>query len=310
MDDILKKLISSELLSEETKNEITEGFTSAVEEMRVSLREEIETEVKTQLVQEWTTQRNALVESIDEMVTAALQEEIEELKEDISSFRDLEVEYAERLTEEKKSMAETLSEEIDTLVDKLDQFLEIRIEEEFKELKEDISEARQNIFARKIFEAYAREYTQNFVDEDSLQAQVNVLEDKLSDAQKKLSSESKSIKDKLAESASAIEKLTREKTILETLAPLSGAKREQMAILLSNVETEKLSEAYAMYIGRILKEDKKAVEVAPIIESVHIDEKKTKIKTGDKLVEQVEQPIVEKTEVDSRLLMFAGLKKA
>jgi hypothetical protein len=308
MDDILKKLIASDILSEETKNEITEGFALAVDEMRVSLREEIEAEVKTQLVQEWTTQRNALVESIDEMVTAALVEELEELKADISDFRDLEVEFADRLVEEKKAMAVTLSEEIDTLVDKLNEWLELRIESEFDELREDINEAKQNLFGRKIFESYAKEYTKNFVDEDSLQAQVNVLEDKLSDAEKKIVESKKTAETSLTETLAKLATLTREKALLETLAPLSGTKREQMAILLTNIETEKLSEAYAMYINRILKEDKAPVK----LEESKVEEVKTEIKTGDELLveekkEEQKAPVDIDASAQARIRRLAGM---
>lgn len=306
MDDILKQLISSELLSEETKNEIAEGFTNAVEEMRSTLREEIEADVKTQLVQEWTTQRNALIESIDEMVTAALEEELSELKSEIDSYRDLEVEYAQRITEEKEKMATVLAEEIDTLVDKLDQFLELRLEAEFSELKEDISEAKQNLFGRKIFESFAREYTKNFVDEESLQSQVNVLESQLANLQKKLAEDKEIAEKAISESTKKAEALAHEKALLETLAPLTGSKREQMAILLSNVATEKLSEAYSMYIGRILKEDKPAVKLDEEVKPVA-----TEVKTGDDIINESvvepkkEEPVIT---IDSRLLKMAGIK--
>jgi hypothetical protein len=292
MDEILNKLLESELLSEETKAQITEQFGSAV----TSMKEELALEVRAELVERYTKDREALVESVDTLVTAMLRDELTELKEDIASFRDLEVEFAARLISEKKVLAEQLGTELDQVVDKLDLFLEARIEEEMSELKDDLVIVKENQFGRKIFDSFMSEFNRSFVDEESLFNKIAVLEDKLSDAE-----------DRLFESEQSEQKANRTKKLDEVLAPLSGVKREQMSMILQNVETRKLQEAYNRFVGRILKEEAKPETTQSLTEST---KKQSVVKTGDTLVEEVKE-----TKADSakdlatiRMLSLAGLK--
>ena len=49
MDEILQKLLQSELLSEETKSELSEQWTASIETLKANIREEVSNEVKLQL---------------------------------------------------------------------------------------------------------------------------------------------------------------------------------------------------------------------------------------------------------------------
>lgn len=291
MEEILNKLLESELLSEETKAQIQEQFADAVK----SMKEELALEVRAELVEQYTKDREALVESVEEKVEAFLKAEMEELNEDIAAFRDLEVEMAGKLVEEKKALAEKLGEELDQIVDKIDTFLEYRIEEEMVELKEDLEVVKQNQFGRKIFESFMSEFNRSFVDEESIFKKMSVLEDKLQDAESRL-----------FEAEQAEKKANRAKKLDEVLAPLAGVKREQMALILQNVETSKLQEAYNRFVGRILKEDAPAVVVEKKEETV--------VKTGDApLTEEVQAPVVNESEKElaamrQRMLSLAGVK--
>lgn len=254
MDEILQKLVSSELLSEETKAEITKVFSESVEAYKAQLTEEIGLQVRAELAEQWVKDKEALVESVDSFITVQLASEISELKEDVESFRDLEVEYAAKLVEEKHTMAAQLGEELDQLVDKIDAFLEIRLSEEMEELKEDLEEARQNTFGRKVFEAFVNEFGKSFIDETSVMGKLAVSEQKLREAEKKLE-----------EQSAAANAAARQQKMTEILAPLSGSKREQMELILKNVETDKLQESFNKFVGRILKED--APENQTLVES-------------------------------------------
>jgi hypothetical protein len=291
MDEILKKLLESELLSEDTKAQISEQFQAAV----TGMREELALEVRAELVEQYTKDREALVESVEEKVTSMLADEIAELQEDIAAFRDLEVEFAGKLVEEKKALAEKLGEELDQVVDKLDTFLEYRIEEEMAEFKEDLSVVKENQFGRKIFESFMSEFNRSFVDEDSLFSKIAVLEDKLTDAEARL-----------FESEQAEKKANRVKKLDEVLAPLTGMKREQMSMILQNVETGKLQEAYNRFVGRVLKEDVQEKK-EPLAEAIET----TTVKTGDTLVEEVKEEVKAEPKQDLatiRMLSLAGVK--
>ena len=271
MDEILQKLLSSELLSEEAKAEISTQWTSSVEQYKTSVREEVTMAVRSEIAEQWANERDALIENVDTFVSKKLEEEITELKADIERFRDLEAEYAERIVEEKHAMAEKLSQELDQLVDKMDAFFELRLQEEFTELREDLEIVKQNEFGRKIFEAFATEFNNTHVDEDSIQSKLAAAVAKLQDAEQTIST--------LEESQA---KMVREAKLEKILAPLNGKKREQMSFVLANVETDRLEEAYTHFIGRVLKEETSEAQPEADTKQVQLNEQAASVVvTGD-----------------------------
>lgn len=267
MDEILQKLLQSELLSEDTKAEISEQWTTSVEAFKTQVREEVSGEVRAELASQWITERDELITKVDGFVAEALGKEIQELKGDIERFRDVEAEYASKLVEEKHKLAGEVAEELDSLVDKIDAFFEMRIEHEMEELKEDLEVVKQNDFGRKIFEAYASTYANNYVDEDAVQSKLVVAEKKLKDAEKHLQS--------LEEERN---KMVREAKMEQVLSSLTGKKREQMAMVLKNVDTARLEESYKFFIGRVLKEEEAPAKDPVLTEGL---DKKTTVVTGN-----------------------------
>lgn len=266
MDEILQKLLSSELLSEDAKAEISTQWTTAVEQYKTTVREDVTLTVRSELAEQWATERDALVENVESFVAKKLDEEIKELKVDIERFRDLEAEHAEKIVEAKHTMADQLAEELDALVDKIDAFFEMRLTEEFSELKEDLEIVKANEFGRKIFEAFATEFNRSHVDEDSIQSKLQAAVAKLADADKQIAT---------LESVNAT--MVRESKLEQILSPLSGKKREQMAFVLQNVETQRLEEAYNHFIGRVLKEEKSE----PVVEQTQLTESANVVVTGE-----------------------------
>lgn len=278
MDEILQKLLSSELLSEDAKAEISTQWTNSVNEYKSLVREEVAIEVRAEIAEQWASERDTLIESVDTFVSNKLEEEIAELKADIERFRDLEAEYAERIVEEKHAMATTLSEELDELVDKMDAFFELRLSEEFEELKEDLEIVKQNEFGRRIFESFAAEFGKSYMDEDSIQSKLAVAQAKLEDAEQTISA--------LEESQS---KIVREAKLEKILAPLNGKKKEQMQFVLQNVDTNRLEEAYNHFISRVLKEDDTSSNVKG--EKQSLTESARVVVTGDASSSQTKQAI-------------------
>jgi hypothetical protein len=294
MDEILQKLLSSELLSEEAKADISTKWTSAVDQYKELVREEVTMDVRAEIAEQWTNERDALIEKVDAFVTAKLKEESEELRADIERFRDLEAEHAEKLVEARHEMADKLSEELEQLVNKMDAFFELRLTEEFAELREDIEVVKKNEFGRRIFEAFATEFNTSYVDEESIQSQLAATAAKLEDAQQVIN--------KLEEAKS---QLVRESTLGKILAPLSGKKREQMEFVLANVETGRLEEAFNYFIGRVLKED--ASPAAPAIAApAALSESATSVVTGDELSEAA-APTAPTIDKHSALKKLAGI---
>jgi hypothetical protein len=301
MENILKKLLESDLLSEETKAELNEQFKTAVDAYLTEERSKLEVEIRSTLTEEFVKAREELAEKVDTKIEEYLTSEFDELKEDINKFRDLEVEYAEKLVEEKERLAQLLGEQLNQLVDKLDAFLEVRIDEEMAELHEDIEDVKKLEFGRKIFEAVETEF-KKFRKEDQSSVEADLAEalDKLNDAESRLADIEHT---RLAEA--------RNSKLEELLTPLSGNAREQMKIILSNVATEKLEEAFKVYIGRVLKEavePKKEEVKAPLVE-----DKKVEVKSTSTFVTGNEEVIVEAVAATtdaqlSRIRKLAGLK--
>lgn len=272
MEEILKAVLSSEILSEETKTQLTEH----VKGLEKSLRESIEVEVRAELAEQWVQERDALAQKMEVFVSESLNQELNELRDDIKQFRDLESEYEQKLADqrlimaeevvaEKQRLQEALNEELETLVDKIDEFLEIRLSEELSELAEDIQQVKNSQLGNEMFEAYAEIFMKSHLSKTGVMK-------KLEEAQQQV----ETLSAKLAETTNANADLLRESKLNDLLSNLSGSKREQMQILLKGVATERLEETYKQFVGRIMK-DEQTVQVTE-------SSTQTTVKTGDAVV--------------------------
>jgi len=78
MLDVLKPLLDSDLVNEETRAEITEAWDSKLEEARESVR----TELREEFAQKYEHDKKSMVEAIDRMVTESLETEMAEMKDE------------------------------------------------------------------------------------------------------------------------------------------------------------------------------------------------------------------------------------
>ena len=243
MDEILKKLFETNVLSAEVKAELEQAFKKQVDDAVTTAKASAEADVRAQLTEQWVTERDALVEAIDSKVGDFLDSELSELREDIERFRDLEAEHAEKLVEAKGQMADELKGDLKELVEKIDSFLEIRIAAEMEELRDDLDEVKKNEFGRRVFEAFSEEFTR-FVDADTKEASVGELSKRLEETVSALE-----------DSEQKLAKLEREKKLKSVLSSLKDRPRDIMEAILKNVDTDQLDSAYKTFIGRVLRED-------------------------------------------------------
>ena len=247
MDELLQKLLEAEVLSDETKTELEAAFKSQLDEAITAAKDDAAADVRAELTEQWIKERDVLVEAIDTKVGEFLETELNELKEDIERFRDVEAEYAEKLVESKASMKDELNNDLKELVEKIDKFLEIRLTAEIDELREDIETVRKDEFGRRIFEAFAEEYIQSYSDEESAEVSLRETTERLREMEEELElSESKRLK------------LERDIKLKEILSPLSGRQRDVMEAILQNVDTVHLEEGYKTFIGRVIRETEEA----------------------------------------------------
>lgn len=311
MDELLKKLLAAEVLTEETKQELEAAFSGKLEEAIQKARAEAQATVTAELNEAWLTERDTLIEALDAKVTEALGEELKELREDIERFRDLEAEYAVKLVEAKSEMAVTLKKDVAQLIEKLDNFLEIRLASELEELREDITEVKKNEFGKKVFESFVAEFKKHYAGDDSVEAKLTEAEQRLQDTLAALE-----------ESEKKAAKLERSIKMEKVLAPLSGRTREVMEAILKNVDTPLLEDAYKTYVGRVLKEtstsDVKTSEKEDkvLAEGSKKEEVSGVVKFGDNKARQEEETVLEAAELKQptipdaekqRLRRLAGL---
>lgn len=262
MKELLEKVLS-EVLNEESRSELETAITEAI-------NAEVESQ-KAALIVEYATQfaadREALIEALDTKVEEMLNEQLEELRSDIESFRDLEVESAAELVKEKAKLAEAVQNDMASLVENLDTFLELRLGAEVEELKESIEEVRKINIGRKIFETFKSEVEQ-FIAVDAGLEELNA---QLAEARSELQKRDEA----LAESVKETARLERKTKLDSVLASLQGQPREVMEAVLRSVPTEKLEEAYANFIGRVLHESvdssekESATPVEPVLAEGH-----------------------------------------
>lgn len=245
MDELLQKLLETNLLTEESKKTIAEQFTAHVKQIEDETRTKVETEVRAQLAEQFVADKETLIEALDTKAEEFLKAELAELKEDVERFRDLEAEHAEKLVEARKEMAEVLKKDMTELVDTLDTFLEMRLKEEFTELRESIDQVKKLEFGRRIFEAVAAEFETHHADKDGTAAALAEAKTNLENTQKVL-----------AEAEAELKNVKRAQKLAEVLEPLQGRSREVMEAILKNIPTEKLAEAYGTFIGRVLNESR------------------------------------------------------
>lgn len=308
MNEILEKMLSSEILSEETRTELMTAFSAELE----AAKEVAIAEAKVEFANKFAEDKAQLVEALDTKVTAMLQEEIAELKEDIERFRDLEAEYAAKLVEEKEALGLQVKADMAELVETLDVFLEERLGAEMVELKESIEEVKKIKFAQKLFENFESVYKERFFDETGIKAQLDESASALEKANNELNAVSKRLSD-----------LEREKEMARVLEPLHGRPREIMEAILKSIPTESLAERYDSFIGRVLhesvtvenKSEKESVNTSVLAENDSTAEEPvapTVVVTGDSTV--VENVVDEPTKVLSesekaRLQKIAGISR-
>lgn len=271
MKELLKKLLESDVLTAETKQQIEEAFNAQIATLIAETKAATEEQVRTDLAEQWLETRDTLIEALDLKVTDMVSEEFKQLEGDISAFRDLEVEYAEKLSEAKNGMVDSYKKDLSELVENLDSFLDLKITEEVAELKEDLQVAKQNQVGQQIFEMFADVYKTKFINESEIHQQLEAAKAELT-----------AITAKLNEAVASRAKTERSLKLETVLANLGGGQRELMETILSGVRTEDLEKAYTKYISRVLKESQQPTEkeVPVLAEGVKGDQPGV-VKTGD-----------------------------
>ena len=132
-----------------------------------------------------------------------------------------------------------------------------KLTSEIKQLKEDISSARNNDFGRKIYEAYAQEFAGSFLNEKSETSKLlKIIAKKdhaLAEAKNAITEKAHLIESAQREIRVTKDLMERRNVMGELLGPLDANKREIMKELLESVQTKKLHESFDKYLPAVME---------------------------------------------------------
>ena len=366
MLDAIKPLLDSDLINEDTKQEIQEAWEAKLSETK----EEVRAELREEFARRYEHDKSVMVEALDRMVTENLTKEIEEFASEKKAISEDRAKFVAKMQETSstfdKFLVTKLSEEIKELnqdrsaqaatVERLEQFVienlakeiedfqtdrndvvetKVRLvkeareqfaklkesfiersakivqesvaknlEKELTQLKEDIEAAKENTFGRKIFEAFASEFSASYLNENKeirqLEAALEAKDAELVESQAANAEKAQIIESKEREVEAITESVTRKETMDKMLSKLNKEKGAIMRDLLESVQTSKLESAFDRYLPAVLDGAAPKAKKEVISESREV--------TGDKKIKT--QPVVEEKDDSNivQLRQLAGLK--
>ena len=220
---------------------------------------------------------------LEEFVVEALSKEIAEFHEDKQDLAETKVRL---VREAKEHFAKVKTDFIERSAQAVSETVDKALRSEISQLKEDIDEARQNDFGRKLFEAFASEYTNSYLNENSETAKMlNVVA-----AKDKQIAEARVAAKKAIEIAEAQQKenkvltesVRREKIMNDLVAPLSKDQREIMTDLLESVQTDRLQKSFDKYLPSVIDGNTPAKRKAVLSEAKEITGNRTEEKMTPK----------------------------
>jgi hypothetical protein len=225
-------------------------------------------------ISELRADKKAMAENyakLEEFVVDALSNEIAEFYEDKKDLAETKV----RLVREAKThFAKVKKDFIERSAQAVSETVAKGLKTEITALKEDIDTARRNDFGRKIFEAFASEYTTSHLNEKSETAKlmkVLATKDKqLSEAKAHAAKAIQIAESKEAEKKRLIESARREKTINDLIAPLSREQKGIMTDLLESVQTDRLQKSFEKYLPSVIDGNSPAKRKATLTEGKEI----------------------------------------
>lgn len=193
------------------------------------------------------------MKKLENFVVKALAKEINEFAQDKKEV----IETKVKLVAEAKDKLETLKTKfVKENAEKVGSVVTKRLNTELSQLQEDVKVARENNFGRRIFEAFATEFTGTHLNENAV---VRELTDKITDRDEKLAEAAETIKkakvlveSKNSEVKSIRESNERAKTMDELISPLQEDKAVVMQNLLENVQTSRLQQTFDKYLPAVL----------------------------------------------------------
>lgn len=274
MVEALDKMVSERLAAEmaelaEDKKSLIEAKVAYQQKMTKDSKV-LESFVMSQLgreLVEFQSDRKKVAENfskLEQFIVTALAKEINEFAQDKKDLAEAKVKL---VREAKVKFEEVKNKFIKRSAAIVEETVAKTLTSEMKQLKEDIESARQNAFGRRLFEAFAQEFSTSYLNEKSETAKLlKILEKKdmeLAEAKAAVTEKSKLVESKEREIRVAQDIAMRKEVMAELLAPLNADQKGIMKELLESVQTVKLNEAFDKYLPAVMEGGMKKVSKAP-----------------------------------------------
>ena len=224
-------------------------------------------------IKELRADRQIALESqrkLEQFVVHALAREIKEFSQDKKAV----VEAKVKLVAEGRKQLETLKNKFVTeSASRINKAITSHLKGEISQLKEDIKSAKENNFGRRLFEAFASEYSVTYLYKNAearkLLTALKQKDRQLAEATHKAAEATKLVETKDREVRIIKESNQRGKVMSDLLKTLNKEKAQVMQSLLESVQTTKLQAAFDKYLPAVLNTGaEKSVKKAVITESV------------------------------------------
>ena len=286
MVEAIDQLVSERLQSEmeefaEDRKQLSEAkakYVIAMKENSNLLKSFVFEQLKKE-VNELHEDQKAMAENfskLEEFIVEALAKEIAEFYEDKKDLAETKV----KLVKEAKSKLETIKSSFISRSAKLvSETVTKGLKKEITSLKEDIDQARENDFGRRLFEAFASEYSSSLLNEKSelnkIMKVVELKDKQIAEAKAEVAEKQKMFEAKSKEAKMLVETTERNNVMHELLSPLSKKQREVMSDLLESVQTPKLHSAYDKYLPTVIDSGNTHAKKAIITEGTEVTGNKT-----------------------------------
>jgi len=208
---------------------------------------------------------------LEEFVIESLSKEIAEFYEDKKDLAETKVKL---VREAKSKFAEVQKSFVQRSAKMVSETVTKGLKSEMVSLKEDIEAARQNDFGRRLFEAFANEYSTSYLNEKSevakLMKVVGLKDKQLAEAKALTVKATKLIESKEFERKQLVESANRKDIINDLTGPLNSAQKEIMLDLLESVQTVKLRSAFDKYLPSVIDSRSPAKQKAPLTEGTQV----------------------------------------
>ena len=250
------------------------------------LAEEIEELRKDRKVQQES------IKKLENFVIHALAEEIKEFDQDKKAVVETKVKL---VAEANVKLADLQTLFIQRSAKLVKESVSKNLGRELSQLKEDIHAARENMFGRKLFEAFASEFAVTHLSENKEFAKLNTIiknqDVVIAEAKTVAKEKAALVETKDREIRIIKESARRKETMNDLLGTLNKEKATIMRNLLENVQTDKIRSAYDKYLPAVLNNSiaKPNAEKPVLAESRKVltgdKSAKTSLDTGDNVIE-------------------------